>query len=309
LDNDDSRVRIELSPAAAVEQLLSVGQIRRARELAAETVSENPDDPLSYFVLGRVLLAMSDAKGAFVALEQALEREPEWDAAWALYASALFRLGRFKEAERSIIEAIRLSPDRASFFNEYARFLSWCGKKEKALELARRAIELDPDDEDAHQLFASLLHQVSPSKWQLSEEAARRAVSLNPDDADGLAILGALVLTQRRYQEAEELFRSALEIAPHNPLALEGLAQLVMRKNVLYRPFLSYALIMRKLGTAAQVLVVFSLWAIVSLLRATLLKGTTASSIVLLVYFAFAVYTWFAEPAMRAILRRKYHWL
>src|SRR6185436_1166101 len=91
LDNDDSRVRIELSPAAAVEQLLSVGQIRRARELAAETVAGNPDDPLSYFVLGRVLLAMADAKGALVALEQALEREPEWDAAWALYASALFR--------------------------------------------------------------------------------------------------------------------------------------------------------------------------------------------------------------------------
>lgn len=307
MDTDDSRILIEISPVAAIEQLLSVGQVRRARELAAETLSVNPDDPLSYFALGRVLLVMSDAKGALVALEQALERAPEWDAAWALYSSALFRLGRFKDAERSIIEAIRLSPDRAAFFNQYARYLSWCGKKEKALELSRRAIELDPDDEDAHQIFASLLHEVSPSKWQLSEEAARRAVSLNPEDADGLAIVGAIVLTQRRYEESEDLFRRALEIDPHNALAMEGLAQLVMRKNILYRPFLAYALAMRRLGTAAQMLVVLSLWAIVSLLRAILREP--AATIVLLCYLGVAAYTWFAQPAMRAILRRKYHWL
>ena len=134
-------------------------------------------------------------------------------------------------------------------------------------------------------------------------------MSLNPQDPDGLAILGAIVLTQRRYQESEDLFRRALEIEPHNALALEGLAQLVMRRNILYRPFLTYALAMRRLGAAAQMLVVLSLWAIVSLLRATFLREEPGATIVLVCYLALAVYTWFAEPAMRAILRRKYHWM
>jgi tetratricopeptide (TPR) repeat protein len=292
-----------------VSHLLAVGQTERAREIASDAIASEPNDPMSYFSLARVLLALQDVPGAIAAMEQVVGMVPEWGAGWGVYSTALFRAGRFAAAERAVIEALRLEPDDADYFVHYAQILSFCGRKEKALELTRRALGIDPDDESAHQLFASLLHEVRPSKWKLSEEVARRAISLNPDDPDGFAILGSILLTSRRFEEAEQMFRTALEIDPHNALAIEGLAQLVMRKHLFYRPFLAYALMMRRLGAPMQLLVVLSLWAIVSLIRTTVLRDDPGSTIVLVVYLAFAAYTWFAEPVMRAILRRKYHWL
>jgi tetratricopeptide (TPR) repeat protein len=143
----------------------------------------------------------------------------------------------------------------------------------------------------------------------LSEESARRAVSLNPDEADGFAVLGLIVMTRRRFDEAEEHFRTALQLEPNNALALQGLAQLVMGKSWVYRPFLSYTLAMMRLGTGAQLLVVASVWAIVSIVSATLVTRGLASDVLTFGYLAFCAYTWFAYPVTRAILRRKYHWL
>lgn len=292
-----------------VSHLLAVGQTERAREVASDAVAADPNDPMSYYSLARVLLAMREVPGAIAATEQVIGMVPEWAAGWGLYSTALFRAGRFAAAERAIIEALRLEPDDADYFLHYAQLLSFCGKKEKALELTRLALTSDPDDESAHQLFASLLHEVRPSKWRLSEEVARRAIGLNPDDPDGFAILGSILLTSRRYDEAEQMLRTALEISPHHAMAIEGLAQLTMRKHLIYRPLLGWALMMRRLGAPMQLLVVLSLWVFVSLIRTTIFREDPGSLIVLLVYFAFAAYTWFAEPVMRAILRRKYHWL
>lgn len=292
-----------------VSHLLAVGQVERAREAASDAVAADPNDPMSYYSLARVLLALRDVPGAIAAAEQVIRMVPEWAAGFGLYSTALFRAGRFAAAESAIIEALRLEPVDGDYLLHYAQILSFCGRKEKALELTRLALNADADDESAHQLFASLLHEVRPSKWRLSEEVARRAVSLNPDDPDGFAILGSILLTRRRYEEAEQLFRTALELSPHNALAIEGLAQLTMRKHLIYRPLLGYALMMRRLGAPMQLLVVLSLWVVVTLIRTTILSGEPASTIVLVVYFAFAAYTWFAEPVMRAILRRKYHWL
>jgi tetratricopeptide (TPR) repeat protein len=310
LSNDDVEVTpIELGRFARVEHLLAVGQVQRAREIAAEAIAENPDDASNFASMARVLLQFHENEAATNAAAQAVQLDPEWPGAWRVHAVSLFASGRFADAEKSVLEAIRLDPEDGSLFLMYARMLSSCGRSREALEHARHALELDPDDETAHHLFASLLHEVRPSQWKISEELATRAVSLNPDDADSFAVLGAIVLTRRRYAEAEAHFRSALEIDPHNRLAVEGLAQLVMAKNWLYKPFLSYQLLMMRLGMGSQLLVVASAWALVSVLNAAFVPDGLPSTLLTAGYLAFCAYTWFAMPVTRAILRRRYPWL
>lgn len=308
-DDDREPTPIELGRFARVEHLLAVGQVVRAREIAAEAIAADPEDPRNFASMARVLMELGENDGAIDAAAGAIQLAPEWPSAWRVHALALFGAGRFAESERSILEAIRLDPEDASLFQIYARVLSLCGRPADALEFARRALELDPDDETAHHLFAALLHEVHPSRWKLSEEMAVRAVGLNPDDADAYAVLGAIVLTRRRYDEAEGHFRTALEIEPHNRLALEGLAQVLMARNWFYKPFLSYQLLMMRLGMGAQLMVVASLWAIVSVLNASVVTSGGGSTLLVAGYFAFCMYTWFATPITRAILRRRYSWL
>ena len=308
-DNDRDATAIEIGRFDRIEHLLAVGQVRRARELAAEAISVDPDDARSYTSMARVLLALEDRDGAIGAATEAIRIEPEWPAAWRVHGVAMFAAGRFAAAETSVLEAIRLDPDDGSLFQLYARMLSSCGRSAEALDFARRALELDPDDETAHHLFAALLHEVRPSKWRISEELATRAVSLNPDDADAFAVLGVIKLTTRRYAEAEEHFRTALELEPNNRLALDGLAQIVMAKNWLYKPFLTYQLLLMRLGLGAQLLVIASLWAIVRIVDVTFVTGEGASTLLTLTYLGLCAYTWFAMPVTRAILRRRYPWL
>src|SRR3954449_12092158 len=177
-----------ISRASQIRQLLAVGQVTRAKELAAQQIADAPDDPSSYLSLVSILLRERDAKGAIAAAEEAVRLDPEYAVAWQLRASALFRAGRFAAAEESLLEAIRLEPDEAVYFQLYAQMLSFCGRNARALDIVQIALELDPDDESSHALFASLLHTVHPSRWRVSEEAARRAIELNPEDADSFAI-------------------------------------------------------------------------------------------------------------------------
>jgi tetratricopeptide (TPR) repeat protein len=308
-DDDLEVTPIEIGRLARVEHLLAVGQIERARQMAIEQISADPEDARSYVSLARVLLYAEQHDAAVEAAAQAIRLEPEWSGVWSVHAAALFAAGRFAACETSLLEAIRLDPDDGGLFQMYARVLRLCGRSKEALHLAEHALEIDPADESAHHLFASLLNEVHPSKWKVSEDAARRGVALNPEDADSYAVLGAILVTRRAFPEAEEHFRTALMLEPHNRLALEGLALIVMGRNWFYRPFLSYQLLMMRLGMGAQLLVVGSVWAVVSVLVAALPRDGVAATILTVAYLSFCAYTWFASPITRAILRRKYPWL
>jgi tetratricopeptide (TPR) repeat protein len=307
-DDDASPIRMSISRSAQVHHLLQVGQWRRAKELAAEGIAAEPSSPASYLAMAAVLIGIGD-RGAVDAAQQAIRLDPLWPTAWLTAAAALMNAGRYREAEQHLIEAIRLDPEEPSALTRYARLLQRCGYAERALELARRALELDPNDSDAHATFALLLHEVKPSQWRLSEEVARRAISLFPEDDDSFAVLGAILLTQRRLDEAEEALRTALTLNPRNPLAMEGLAQVLMARQPLYRPLLWYGLLMRRLGMGAQLLVVASLYAVVVALHATVVPDGLPSLALTAGYLAVCAYTWFAQPITRAILRRRYRWM
>jgi len=304
-DHDREAIRASVD---VVSHLLAVGQFTRAKEHAQNAVAANPHDPTALTNLARVLLLSGDSPGAVSACEAAIEIDPVWASPWSIRAVAELRQGHFSASERSIREAIRLEPDEAHFFLTYARILFACGKEQLALARVRTALELDPDDDDAHQLFARLLHTIAPSKWRLSADVALRAVALDPENDDAHAILGWIRLTANQIDEAESSFRTSLELSPHNRLALSGLAHVVMAKAWWYRPFLWYSITMARLGTALQLFVVVGLWGIVSALHLAV-TSRAIDDLLTYGYLGLCAYTWFAEPVTRGILRRRYAWL
>jgi len=308
VDTDEPAREQLLENFDRLSHLLAIGQFSRAKELAQQQLSSNPHDPSALNDLALVLLCSGDPSGALAASESALAMAPDWAGSWSIRSTSELRLGRFSAAERSILEAIRLMPDEARFFMNYARVLTACGKHQNALAQVRVALELDPDDDEAHRLFATLLHLVSPAKWRVSEGVAVRAVELDPDNDDAHAILGWIRLTAGRIDEAETNFRSSLELSPNNRLAISGLAHVVMAKAWWYRPFLWYSLAMSRFGTALQLFVVVGLWGIVSALHLQV-TDPRVDQVISLSYLGFCAYTWFAEPITRGILRRRYDWL
>lgn len=305
---DESRAALSYADLSAqVFQLLAVGQKRRAHEITASFLARSPEEPGAHTLLSTVLLSLGQAEAALRAAEQAVRLDPERGGAHRLRARALFVLGRFQRAEDALRQALALDPEDRQSCLLYANLLETCGKPRPALDLVTRALELDPDDSDAHRLRARLLLETRCSDWNLPENAALAAVRLDPEDADAHAALGALRLHRSRVEEAEESFREALRLDPHQALARRGLEEAMMARHPAYRPFLRYSLWMQRSSQAARIAAVAGSWIVVSALAQAL--PADAGTALNLVWLSLCAYTWFAAPISRWLLSRQYPFL
>lgn len=87
----------------------------------------------------------------------------------------------------------------------------------KALQAARKSLELDPEMAEAHALLGEALRL--DWHWAEAEAEYRRALELSPSDADVHASLGFWLLSQGRTEEALVSARRAQEL---DPLAYRG---------------------------------------------------------------------------------------
>ncbi len=92
-----------------------------------------------------------------------------------------------------------------------------------ARELFEQAVDVDPEFASAWSMLAwthlvdARLGYTESSTESLEQGAAlaRRGLEIHPDDPDGLAIMGAIRLFQRRFEEAEDATRRAVESGPN----------------------------------------------------------------------------------------------
>jgi len=90
--------------------------------------------------------------------------------------------------------------------------------REKVMSAARKALELDPELAEAHDLLANV--QTRQWQWAEAEAGYRRALELKPSDAAAHAGLAEWLLCQGRTEEALALAQRSREL---DPFALSGI--------------------------------------------------------------------------------------
>jgi tetratricopeptide (TPR) repeat protein len=154
--------------------------------------------------------------------ERAIELDPEFALARAklsyLHGRTAF-LGRdrsperYAAQEREASEALRLQPNlpEAQFARGYVAYVK--GDLQEALEYFRLAQEGAPNDA-VTSAFTGYAYR-RQGTWEDWERTWRRTLELNPRNPDMYFNLGGHTLTYlRRYSEALEAYRRALELAP-----------------------------------------------------------------------------------------------
>ena len=142
----------------------------------------------------------------------------------ALFDFALGSQGAMREAMLLLESAIDIDPNFAEPYRCLAetRALAWIGcgipvdtRRGTVLEIAERAVVLDPADSNAYSTFAFVL-EIS-GQWDASRRAHHRALELGPSNATALMAYAEFLNFAGRPGDAEVHMRRALRLNPNPP--------------------------------------------------------------------------------------------
>ncbi len=181
-------------------------------------------------------------------------------------ASLLLAVGRVDEAEPDIVRALRLAPNDSDALALQAIIASVQNQNDKALTIARKAVEAAPDSAtalialsyaqqarfDLEGARASLDKAVqrdpqnalawarlaelwsSFGRFNQALKAAEKAVALKPDLSRTQTVLGFVYLTEVRTIQAKEVFEKAIALDQADPLPRLGLGLATIREGDLH---------------------------------------------------------------------------
>ena len=162
--------------------------------------------------------------------EACLKRAIELDAgsadAHAALGLVLAAQGFCDEAEVSIGEALRISPDHAVALLNLASVQYSRGDEAGALRSLRRSVEMDDRNGDAHYSLGNLLAAGLGTNEDAEAEYVK-AIAASPTDASPHLELGGLLEQRGDVAGAEAEYRTAAELSPGDADAMVALGNLL----------------------------------------------------------------------------------
>ncbi|WP_433124847.1 tetratricopeptide repeat protein [Micromonospora sp. CA-240977] len=201
-----------------ITELRRLRRFDEAEEAVRRAVEARPDSPRPYVELGYLHDDRYDHRRALEAFEQALSIDPQHESALIWHIVELRRLRRFKEAEDAIRLAIGKRPDSPDLHLQRALLHENRHDHEQALTAVEQALTISPQHELALAWRVTELRQLR--RFDEAEEAVRRAVEARPDSPRPYVELGYLHDDRHDHRRALEAFEQALTIDPHHESAL-----------------------------------------------------------------------------------------
>lgn len=176
-----------------------------------------------------LLLAVGQASEARTEIEEILRTQPDNSDAHALLAMIAVVQNNKDRALELATRAVTLKGDSAAAklalsYAQQAHF-----KIDDALASTQQAIAIDPDNALAWARLAKL--QMSHGDLDRALDAAQRAVSLNPRFARTKTVLGFAQLLQVRTQQAKAEFSEAIALDQADPMPRLGMGLALIREG------------------------------------------------------------------------------
>ncbi|MEU8181265.1 tetratricopeptide repeat protein, partial [Micromonospora sp. NPDC049047] len=208
----------EWALSSHVSLLRRLHRIDEAEEAARQAIERRPDSPDLYCQLAYVHDDQHDHESSLAAVDQALVIDPADGLALAWRIRKLRNRRRFDEAEAAIRQATEKRPDLAQPYLELGYLHDGRHDHQRALEAFEQALTIDPHHEWALAQRITELRQLR--RFDDAEQAARQAMEARPDSPQPYLELGYVHDDRYDHQRALEAFEQALTIDPHHEWAL-----------------------------------------------------------------------------------------
>jgi tetratricopeptide (TPR) repeat protein len=191
--------------------LLEKNQHEEAASEFRAALALNPNDELARNGLGTALAASGNTNASEEELRATIAGNPNGVDAYRQLGRILLSSGRREEAIPILQKAIDLKPDTAT----RAALASAKGNTDEAIALYREAVQANPAAPDAHNDLAAALARAGRDQEALAEY--REALRLDPHQYDVLMNLGALLSRMNDNDGAAAQFHAAAKERPKSP--------------------------------------------------------------------------------------------
>jgi len=189
-------------------------------------------------VLGRSVANVRDVREKIIPLlERAVVLDPDYAAAWAylsqqhgsLYRSVDRNEARLAKVKEAVAHAERLAPDSYAVLDAGMNLDALTGNGESRAARRRRIIELFSHRAESHQMMA--FDATREARWADAQASFRAALRLDPRNPEVLNNYFNMLDSMRRWDEAEAVAATLLEVQPDNLDIRLLAASMAFRRN------------------------------------------------------------------------------
>jgi len=152
--------KTKIDPYIDLAMLLSEkGRIGDAYSVAEDGLNIK-EDPMLFWILGRISYQKKNYTRAKELLEIANSKDPEFYFSYNDLGIVLMKLGKFGDANTAFSVALAINPNSAEINTNIAQSLIMMGKANDAEGYAKKALELAPDNE----MIKNLIKKIEENK-------------------------------------------------------------------------------------------------------------------------------------------------
>lgn len=204
--------------------ILSFNQSRNwldSGDFLRHTLDVNPDAAFAYSNLGDAELANGDLPAALSYYQSAVQHDPTLVHALINLADIYATSNQPAEAESALAKAQQMPKMTADEYSNLGIVLMKLQQAERALRALATAVAMEPESPTF--LFNQASALSATGKFERAEATFRRCIALAPTLAGAHTGLGIVLAETRRLAEALNEFRTAAELQPNDPAALDNL--------------------------------------------------------------------------------------
>jgi len=180
-----------------------------AEAATAPTTSDNPDAADAY-EKGTDAARSGEMEEAIRWYRAAVQKDPQFGAAWFDLAVAHYSLGVLTDAADEMSHAILLEHSLAGRGKMMARNMQGSGRFPEALKVWKAVAKADPDDADAARAVGGIL--ISQKRYAEAVPELEGAVTRNPKNAQLQLLLAQALLPEGKKEEGAAALRRAVEL-------------------------------------------------------------------------------------------------
>ncbi|WP_123580581.1 tetratricopeptide repeat protein [Abditibacterium utsteinense] len=202
-----------------------IGNVERAKELAAKLENIAPANVDEALSLAEALRATGNAASAKRVLERAVATAGDPASALRL-ADATRDAGDYAGASTLYNRILSSNPRNVAARLSYAETLIYQKDLAGAQVQVQQVKALDPANVQAKVLAATIsLRADTPTSRDAAATQANEILAANPNNADARVIVGEVLTSRQKFSDAVAQFRGAVEAEPNNLEARLGLAR------------------------------------------------------------------------------------